>query len=348
MGHKVRFEPVGIDIEVEEDETILTAAFRHGLLLMHGCKEGQCSACKSFLLDGDLDMERYSTFALADYEREEGYVLLCRSHAYSDLEIELINYDEEVLRSGVAIKDFETTIRSLEWMTPDIRRLILEVNGPEPLRFSAGQYVDITIPGTTQSRSFSMASTPTTPDRLEFLIRVYPGGRFSSLLADGGLGPGDHLALNGPYGVCTLRPSSKRDLILVGGGAGMAPLLSILRTLAESRSERRVTFYYGARGRRDLFYLDEIASLGAALPSFRFVPVLSEPVEGESWDGERGLVTDTVEREEQDLSEKEAYLCGPPPMIDAAMVVLRNKGMDDAFVHFDKFTVSAEAEATTH
>src|SRR5205807_10001613 len=85
--HNVRFEPVGIDIEVDEDETVLDAAFRQGVMLMHGCKEGQCSACKSFLLDGDVQMDRYSTFALADYELEEGYVLLCRSHAYSDLAV---------------------------------------------------------------------------------------------------------------------------------------------------------------------------------------------------------------------------------------------------------------------
>ena len=94
--HNVKFEPVGIEIEVDEDETILDGAFRQGIMLMHGCKEGQCSACKSFLLDGDLDMERYSTFALADYERDEGYVLLCRSHAYSDLEVELINFEQGV------------------------------------------------------------------------------------------------------------------------------------------------------------------------------------------------------------------------------------------------------------
>src|SRR5262249_28970065 len=102
--HTVRFEPVGLEIEVDEDETILRAAFRQGLMLMHGCKEGQCSACKSFLLDGEVDLDPYSTFALADYEQEEGWTLLCRAHAYSDLEVELINYDEEVLLSGTPIR----------------------------------------------------------------------------------------------------------------------------------------------------------------------------------------------------------------------------------------------------
>src|SRR3712207_9366405 len=102
--HKIYFEPVGIEIEVDEDEHILEEAFRQGVMLMHGCKEGQCSACKAFLLDGDLEMDRYSTFALNEFEAEEGYVLLCRSHAYSDLEVELINFREEMLGTGIPLQ----------------------------------------------------------------------------------------------------------------------------------------------------------------------------------------------------------------------------------------------------
>src|SRR2546427_13206712 len=93
--HTVRFEPVGIEIEADEDETVLNAAFRQGVMLMHGCKEGQCSACKSFLLDGDVDMERYSTFALADYKLEEGSDLRCRSHSYTSLTVQLTISDAE-------------------------------------------------------------------------------------------------------------------------------------------------------------------------------------------------------------------------------------------------------------
>src|ERR1700744_6209695 len=114
-----RFEPVGLEIEVDEEETVLNAAFRQGVMLMHGCKEGQCSACKSFLLDGDLQMDRYSTFALADYESEEGYVRLCRSHASSDLEIELINYDEDMIRSGLPVITAAATVESITDLTHD-------------------------------------------------------------------------------------------------------------------------------------------------------------------------------------------------------------------------------------
>src|SRR5437588_8789535 len=154
--HKVKFEPVDLEIEVSEDETVLDAGFRQGVMLAHGCKEGQCSACKSFLLSGEVELERYSTFALADYEQEEGYTLLCRAHAYSDLEVELLHYDEEMLTSGVPIRTLKTTVQSLEPLTHDIFRLCLSLEGEDPLVFHAGQYVDIAIPSSEHKRSFSM------------------------------------------------------------------------------------------------------------------------------------------------------------------------------------------------
>src|ERR687894_3116079 len=133
--HTVRLEPVGIEFEVDEDETVLRGAFRNGIQLMHGCKEGQCSACKSFLLDGVLDLDRYSTFALPDFEEQEGYTLLCRAHALSDVEIELLHYDEEGIRSGVPIVTATTEVEAVEELTHDIRRLVLRVRDPEALEF---------------------------------------------------------------------------------------------------------------------------------------------------------------------------------------------------------------------
>ena len=158
--HTVRFEPVGLEIEVDEDETILNAAFRQGIMLMHGCKEGQCSACKSFLLDGEVDLDRYSTFALPDFEEAEGWTLLCRAHAYSDLEIELINYDEEI-RGGMPIRTVTTRVEAVEELTSDIRRL----------RAAGRRAASSTSPASTSTsrsratdehRSFSMADTTPT------------------------------------------------------------------------------------------------------------------------------------------------------------------------------------------
>jgi propane monooxygenase reductase component len=337
--HTVRFEPVGIEIEVDESETILNAAFRQGIMLMHGCKEGQCSACKSFLLDGDVDLDKYSTFALPDFEEAEGWTLLCRAHAYSDVEVELINYDEEILHGGSPPRTIPTRVTAIEPLTHDIRMLRLAVEDDEPFTFRPGQYVDIRIPGAgDEHRSFSMANLAAEPGELEFMIKCYPGGRFSGLL-DGDLSVGDALEVTGPYGVFTLRTSSPRRIVFIGGGAGMAPILCLLRSMAEAGVERPATFYYGARRATDLFHLAELAELAERLPGLSFVPALSEESNGD-WAGEAGLITEVVDRLEPDLADVDAYLCGPPPMVDAAIALLEAKGVPEEHIYFDKFTTT--------
>src|ERR1700754_4473362 len=131
--HLLRFEPVGIEIEVDENQTILRAAAEQGVQLMHGCKEGQCAACKSFVLEGeDIELDSYSTFALPDYEKEEGSTLLCRAHAYEDLTIELLNYDEEIIRSGLPLRKGVAEVVSNEPVTHDLRHLVVQqVDGEE-------------------------------------------------------------------------------------------------------------------------------------------------------------------------------------------------------------------------
>jgi len=333
---QVRLEPVGIEFEVDEDETVLRGAFRQGLMLMHGCKEGQCAACKSFLLDGEVDLDKYSTFALNDFEKEEGWTLLCRAHAESDLVVELINYDEEVLRDGIALQTKLMRVETLEPLTHDIHRLVL--SGAK-LEYKPGQYVDIKIPDSDEVRSFSMANLP--GDEIELMIKVYPDGKFSSLLAGDGIQEGQELEVTGPYGVFTLRDKSERPLLFIGGGAGMAPILALLRSMAEKGTERPAVYYYGARGPSDLFHLDELAELERRLPNFRFVPALSHCEDDTDWDGERGLITDVVSRLEEELGEVDAYLCGPPPMVDAAIAMLDQGGVPESRVYYDKFTTTA-------
>lgn len=341
--HTVRFEPVGIEIEADEDETVLNAAFRQGVMLMHGCKEGQCSACKSFLLDGEVDLDKYSTFALPDFEEAEGWTLLCRAHAYSDLEVELINYDEEVLHGGTPPRTVQTSVTAVAPLTHDIRLLRLKVEDEEEFSFKPGQYVDIRIPGHEEDhRSFSMANTTSTPGELEFMIKLYPGGRFSGLLDEDKITVGESLQVTGPYGVFTLRGSSPRRLVFIGGGAGMAPIVCLLRSMAESGAERPATYYYGARTETDLFHLEELEELGGQLPDFTFVPALSEAGDGDGWTGETGLITEVVERLEDDLTEVDAYLCGPPPMVDAAIATLEAKGVPEEHIYFDKFTTTEQ------
>jgi len=206
-----------------------------------------------------------------------------------------------------------------------------------------GQYVDIAIPETEETRSFSMANTSSKgTGLLEFIIRVYPGGRFSHFL-DTKLAVGDRLDVVGPFGVFTLRDGRDCDLVFVGGGAGMAPILSVLRSLAERGSDRKATYYYGARTKADLCFEDELRALERSMADFTFVPALSEPTPGEDWDGEVGLITDVVGRRETDLSDSDSYVCGPPPMVEAAMEVLAALGAPDKRIYYDKFTTTGSS-----
>ena len=343
--HVVRFEPVGIEIEVSEEQTVLRAASEQGLMLMHGCKEGQCAACKSFVLEGDdIELDKYSTFALPDFEKDEGFTLLCRAHVYEDVTIELLNYDEDMIKSGLPLQTAVAEVASIVDVTHDLRHVTLKMIEPAELRYFPGQYVDITVAGHGITRSFSMANTPTgEPGTLEFVIKVYPDGRFSSLLADGHLSVGDRVDVVGPYGAFTLREGGDARIVLVGGGAGMAPVLALLRALAERESTRDIVFYYGARKMRDLCFEDELRELETTLPSFRYVPALSEP-DGEDWDGETGFVTDVLKRREESLTGAHAYVCGPPPMVEAAMPVLGALGVEDRRIYYDKFTTTGNAE----
>ncbi|HEY2204795.1 MAG TPA: 2Fe-2S iron-sulfur cluster binding domain-containing protein [Pseudonocardia sp.] len=341
--HVVRFEPVGIEIEVDEEQTILRAAAEQGVMLMHGCKEGQCAACKSFILDGDdVEHDKYSTFALPDYEKDEGFTLLCRAHAYEDLTIELLNYDEEMIRSGLPIVDAVAEVVANDPVTRDMRHLVLKLIEPTQVKFFPGQYVDLLVPGTEEHRSFSMANTSSRESGLlEFVIKIYPDGLFSRYLADE-LKVGERLPLSGPFGVFTLRESHDSELVFVGGGAGMAPILSLLRSMSERGISRKATYYYGARTRSDLCFEDELRALEQSLPGFRYVPALSEPTPACDWDGETGLITDVVKRLQSDLKGQDAYVCGPPPMVEAAMQLLTTLGVDETRIYFDKFTTTGE------
>jgi len=215
--HTVKFEPVDLEMEVDEDETILDAAFRQGIMLMHGCREGQCSACKSFVLEGEVDMDKYSTFALPDFEEEEGFTLLCKAHAVSDLEIELINFDEDALRNALPLVTSEAEIEGIERLTADIFRLSLRLPD-DKMRFHPGQYVDLHMPDPdVKHRSFSMSNTLQGGGRLEFMIKLYPDAYFAGMLdraaAAGGDGAngkpaleiGDKLKVVGPYGAFSRR-----------------------------------------------------------------------------------------------------------------------------------------------
>jgi propane monooxygenase reductase subunit len=340
VSPRVVFEPIGEEIDCDEEESVLDAAFRHGYNLVYGCREGQCSACKAYLLEGEVVLKPYSTFALSESEESNGYTLLCRAMPEEDLVVELLHFDLENYRLENEIRDGSGTVTAVEALTHDIRRLELEVSEPADFSFIPGQYVDVWIPDSENTgearRSFSMANAPGSR-RIELIIKRYQDGRFSSML-DGEIGVGDELRFTGPYGAFHLR-ETERPILMVAGGSGMAPILSLLRKLARERCERPVRFFYGARTEKDVFYEELIGELGAQLPDFDFRPVLS--------DTDRFVHEAAGEYlESGEMSSPELYMCGPPPMIDAMIELATEKhGIDETQIFHDKFTTSADAAA---
>ena len=234
MCPRVLFEPIGEEIDCDEEESVLDASFRQGYNLVYGCREGQCSACRPTCWRARWRSSRIRPSRCPTRRRRRATRFSAGRCPTRDLVVELLHFDpdnwlENPIREGLG------TVVALEELTRDIRRLLLRVDEPADFSFVPGQYVDVWIPGSDARRSFSMANMPG-DGRIELIIKRYPGGRFSSLL-DGALSIGDELRFTGPYGALHLR-AGDGPVLMVAGGSGMAPVLSLLRQLAAQRSER--------------------------------------------------------------------------------------------------------------
>ena len=343
MPYTITLLPFEKRFVCNDDETVLQAALRQGFNLRYGCKHGGCGMCKALVVEGDVDNTGASSFALLDFERQQGFSLLCSAYAESDVTIELWDYEEAELCSGVTIQQFEAEVAAVTRLTHDIRGILLRLIEPATIAFKAGHYVDLLVPGTSEWRSYSMANPPSRSGEVELMVKLMPGGLFSSYIEQQ-LHPGARLTLQGPYGNFHLRDTA-REALFIAGGSGMAPILSLLRDMVEQQSSRQVTYFYGARARRDLFQLDELHSLEHRLPNFHFVPALSEPLPDDAWAGEPGLITEVVKRLTPSGAAREAYMCGPTAMIDAALVTLTRLGLKESDIFYDKFVTKADTAA---
>jgi alkene monooxygenase reductase len=337
--------PFGETLQVEPGESVLTAILRQGRFVKYGCKHGGCSTCRAEVVQGDYELSDNTSFSLSDADRAAGVVLLCSTFAGSDELVVDVSYtmddlSEDQYLAGHHVQEYTATVDRLEALTHDIRWFGLRLDDPAGFSFVAGQYVEVAVPGRPGSwRSFSMANPPGQAGRVDLIIKVLPGGTFSATL-DATVVCGDRVRLRGPFGQFCVR-LSHRPMIMVAGGSGMAPILAMLKDLAATPNRRKVTFFYGARSHRDLFLVDELTDLAERHDWFRFVPALSEPAGADGdWAGESGLITEVLARHLPSTRGMEAYLCGPPPMIDAAISVLSSTGCKDRHIYFDRFVPS--------
>jgi phenol hydroxylase P5 protein len=338
---RITIEPLGHAVEAKHGQTLLDAALRSGVYLPHACLHGLCGTCKVQVLEGEVDLGDASPFALMDFERDEGMCLACCATAVSDVLIEA-DIDDEPDAQIHLVRDFVGTVTDVLDLTPTAKGLFIELDG-EGLAFQAGQYVNLHLPGIEQPRAFSLANPPSAKRLVELNIRHVRDGAATSYIHRQ-LRPGDRLRLSGPYGRFFVRRSAPENLLFLAGGTGLSSVKSMVLDLLEKGESRPMTLVYGARNRAELYYEDLFRRLAAAHPNFTYVPVLSEPAAADGWSGEAGFVHDAATRRfDGDFRGHKAYLCGPPPMIDACITALMRGRLFERDMFMEKFISAAEA-----
>ncbi|WP_029889233.1 2Fe-2S iron-sulfur cluster-binding protein [Polycyclovorans algicola] len=333
---RVRIEPFGKEITVPKEQSILQAALDAGLPFPHSCKVGTCMTCRSLLRSGAVKPIRDFSYVLSGEELQAGYILACQAKVKPGEKC-VLEIDVEADAPRHRQFTVAATLTGKKHLAHDIIELRLRSNGFFP--YTAGQYAELKATGFDRGRAYSFASKLGAGGSQEFrfFVRKIPGGDFTTWLFETAQ-VGDSIELNGPFGNFWLR-SGIAPLVCIAGGSGLAPLISILQAAAESQVKRELALLFGARTQRDLYALDEIKCLASSWPAkFTFIPVLSDEPEGSDWSGLRGLVTQALTQTQiPDLALRHAYLCGPPPMIDAAILVLNQVGVDHRHIHYDKF-----------
>ena len=343
----VTVEPVGREVVCREDQSILDACLRAGVWLPHSCTHGTCATCKSEVVDGDVDHGDASSFALMDFERDEGKLLTCCAKPRSDVTIEAeIDVDEEI--EMFPVQDYVGTLIEKAEIATDTVRLVVELD--REIAFNAGQYMKFTVPAAVDGapsvdRTWSIASPPTQPLQLEFHVRLVRGGRGTDGWVFNDLAVGQEIKMSGPYGRFVLHHDQDNHTIMVAGGTGLAPIKAMLRHCLENGIYAGdMTLYQGGRSREWLYDVDFFRQLSEDFPQFTYRPCLSEETQEQVADSGDdataygyGLVTDVIASDHASLSGCKGYLCGPPLMVEAALKTLMAKRLFPRDIYREEF-----------
>lgn len=342
MSYQLTIEPLGATIEVEEGQNLLDAALRQGIYIPHACCHGLCGTCKVQVCDGEVDHGHANPFALMDFERDAGKTLACCATLQSDTTIEA-DIDEEPDAEIIPVRDFGATVSRIVALTPTIKAIHLALD--KPIHFQAGQYVQLEIPGLGESRAFSIANAPaavTSSGEVELNVRIVAGGAGTGYLHEK-LRQGDKLRVSGPYGRFFVRKSARMPTIFMAGGSGLSSPRSMIHDLLESGSDLPITLVYGQRTRAELYYDGEFRALAAKHPNFTYVPALSDEPDGSVLLAARGFVHDAAKAHfNGNFSGQKAYLCGPPPMVEACLAALMQGRLYERDIYTEKFISAAD------
>ena len=338
MTKHVEIGQAGRIIAVPEGVTILDAALADGIAYPHGCRSGRCGVCKSRLLNGEVNLLNHSRFALSDEEKAQGLILACRAIPTTDATVAWLGGDEET--PSHPRRQLNCRVAAIVDATHDIKRIQLVIEGVEPLVFTAGQYARLTFPG-APTRDYSMANVPG-EQALEFHIRRVPGGSATQHVHTL-IKPGDSVMVEGPFGSSYLRERHTGPILCIAGGSGLAPIKGIVDAAIAKGMKQPIHVYFGVRSERDLYLVDHFIGLAQRHPNLTFTPVLSDAPPAVQW--RTGFVTDALAKDLQDLDGWQAYVAGPPSMVEAAMQICTARGLRSKDLYADVFFTPREASA---
>ncbi len=328
MKHKISIPQAKRVILAKDKQTILEVSLEAGVPYPHACQGGRCGDCKSRLLSGQVEHLEHNKFTLSEAEKSAGLILACRAIPTSDVKVEWLG-DEEVL----PLLQMTGVVESVKKLTPSINHLRIRVPPSMEIQFRAGQSVKLKF-GPCPARSYSMSNAPSQTDILEFLIKETAGGCASHYVANT-LTPGSRVEIEGPFGQAWLKKGHTGPILLIAAGSGLAPILSIAEDALKSQMRQDIHLYFGVQTETDLFKQQQLKELAEKHENL-FVHFAVE--RGDSLGSRNGRVGDLVLQDWSELRGRwQAYIAGPPPMVEALVPALVERGILAGQIFSDPF-----------
>ncbi|WP_058554690.1 CDP-6-deoxy-delta-3,4-glucoseen reductase [Thiohalocapsa sp. ML1] len=334
MHFTVRTEPAGHQFDVAPGQTLLEAAIAQRIGLPYGCRDGKCGSCTAELLAGEVGYPSGKTDALNG--QPPSACLTCQAVPQSDVRLRVAELQTV---ADIEVRILPCRVVEKTRLNHDVMRLRLKLPDAQRLQFLAGQYLEFIL-ADGRKRAFSIASAPHDDALIELHVRRVPGGEFTDYIFDT-LAEKTILRIQGPLGSFVLREASVRPMLFVGGGTGFAPLKGLLEHAFHLGIKRPMTLYWGVRSEPDLYLAELPERWAAAHPSFRWVPVLSEPAP--DWTGRRGYVHEAVLQDHPNIADHDVYMSGPPAMVEAGRSAFEARGLKLDHIFSDAFEYAADS-----
>ena len=319
-------------LEVEGGQTLLSSLYANEIFIPSACGgKGTCGHCKITVVSGGGPVLPTETPMLTRKEIRSGVRLACQVKVREDIYVRIPS-------DFLNVKMFSATVESTKVLTHDIKELRFALDDDQEISQRPGQYVQVQAPSPSgpEFRAYSISSAAYDSKAVELVVRLVPGGIGSTYLHN--LEAGDPVTFTGPYGEFYLNEDPSTEIVCVGGGCGMAPMKNIIYTLYDKWPDRTCWLFFGCRTTEDIFYLERFQELQKKHPNFHVIYALSDELKpGEKWDGETGFIHLSVDKFLERGIARQAFLCGPPLMIEAVTRVLKEKGLHPDDIFFDDF-----------